>query len=67
MTQKKQICTDCDKKTENYYMIPTNKGNIYKCRNCYEVWITRTTREQSQLNIGSVDGQKIIDAQRPIS
>lgn len=64
MEQKKQNCIDCDKKTDNYYSIPTNKGNIYKCRDCYELWITRTTREMIEFK-ATPDSKKIIDGARP--
>lgn len=67
MKQKKQICIDCDKKTDNYYSVSTNKGNIYKCRDCYELWITRTTREMIESHTPHINKNKIIDADRQIS
>lgn len=42
--KKKFECVDCKKKTNDYYKIPTNKGGIYKCANCYELWIVRSAR-----------------------
>lgn len=42
--QKKVECIDCKKKTTDFYKIPTNKGGIHKCANCYELWILRSTR-----------------------
>lgn len=50
MTEKKKIqkkretCIDCDCETDDFYKIPTNRGNIVKCANCYELWILRSTR-----------------------
>ena len=50
MTEKKkkkkkiETCIDCDQPTDDFYKIPTNRGNIVKCANCYELWILRGTR-----------------------
>lgn len=38
------ICIDCEQETSNFYKIQTNRGDVIKCRNCYELWIIRTTR-----------------------
>jgi hypothetical protein len=38
------VCTDCDKKTNDFYKIPTNKGDIVKCAPCYELWYSRKNR-----------------------
>lgn len=45
--EKKSVeCIDCDKKTGDYYEIPTNRGYISKCAECYELWICRSTRDE---------------------
>lgn len=38
------MCIDCEQQTSNFYKIQTNRGDVVKCRNCYELWILRTTR-----------------------
>ena len=38
------ICGDCELKTNDFYKIPTNKGNIVKCAPCYELWYSRKNR-----------------------
>ena len=38
------ICIDCKKETSDFYKVPTNRGDVAKCANCYELWIIRTTR-----------------------
>jgi len=38
------VCTDCEQETDDYYAIPTNKGNIFKCAPCYELWYSRKNR-----------------------
>lgn len=38
------ICIDCAKETSDFYKVPTNRGDVAKCANCYELWILRTTR-----------------------
>lgn len=43
---KKQICIDCDEVTRDYYPMSTNRGKIYRCAKCYELWLTRTTRRE---------------------
>ncbi len=46
--QKKKLqCILCDCYTDDFYKIPTNKGDIVKCAECYELWILRTTRQQN--------------------
>lgn len=44
---EKKLCIMCDKETNDFYKIPTNKGHVIKCANCYELWILRSTRQQS--------------------
>ena len=44
---KKSVeCIDCSKSTKNYYSIATNRGYITKCKECYELWICRATRDE---------------------
>jgi hypothetical protein len=43
-TYEKDKCIDCNEDTVNYYKIPTNRGNIIKCRDCYELWVLRGSR-----------------------
>jgi hypothetical protein len=48
--EKKSVnCIDCDKKTKDYYEIATNRGYISKCKECYELWICRTTRDEGYI------------------
>lgn len=42
--KKIEVCIDCEKTTDNYYKIPTNRGLIVKCDNCYELWVLRSSR-----------------------
>ena len=45
--KKKEFeCIDCGEMTSDYYIIQTNKGNIYKCADCYEDWMRRMVRSQ---------------------
>ena len=51
MIEKKQknkkpieTCIDCNLCTDDYYKVPTNRGDIVKCVNCYELWILRSSR-----------------------
>ena len=37
-------CIDCKRITDDYYSVSTNKGNIYKCTECYELSVSRDTR-----------------------
>lgn len=50
---EKQNCIDCDCKTDDYYRVPTNRGYIYKCVECYELWILRSTRISTNQQIKS--------------
>jgi hypothetical protein len=43
--KKKETCIDCDSLTDDFYKIPTNRGNIVKCAECYELWILRGSRQ----------------------
>ena len=42
--KKKKTCIDCEKKTDDYYPISTNRGKIFRCAECHESWIRRSTR-----------------------
>ncbi len=48
--KKTEICSDCENQTQNFYKIPTNRGDLIKCRNCYELWVLRGTRKNSTPN-----------------
>jgi len=37
-------CIDCNQNTSNFYKVQTNRGDIIKCRNCYELWLLRENR-----------------------
>lgn len=42
---KKQVkCVDCNRKTENFYLVPNNRGKVYKCKECYELSLARGSR-----------------------
>jgi hypothetical protein len=46
-TEKKETtrtCSDCNGVTDNFYCISTNRGTIFKCNSCYELWCIRETR-----------------------
>jgi len=46
-SKKRKIkCVDCSKKTTNYYGVSTNKGKIFRCNECYELNIARSTRNE---------------------
>ena len=45
--EKKVQCIDCDQTTSDYYVVQTNRGDICKCANCYELWILRSSRQQT--------------------
>ena len=42
--RKKLKCIDCDQRTDDYYKIATNRGDIIKCNDCYELWVWRSVR-----------------------
>tara|TARA_R110002167_G_scaffold98897_1_gene259784 strand:- start:277 stop:534 length:258 start_codon:yes stop_codon:yes gene_type:complete len=39
-----RTCSDCNDMTDDFYCIPTNRGSIFKCNTCYELWFLRETR-----------------------
>lgn len=41
---KSVMCIDCGLPTTNYYMTSVNKGKVYRCADCHEKWVIRTTR-----------------------
>lgn len=43
-------CAECERKTSKFYPIPTNKGKIYKCDDCYELDMTRSMRIEHTKN-----------------
>ena len=42
--KKIPTCIDCNEETNNYYRVQTNRGDIIKCRDCYELWLIRENR-----------------------
>lgn len=44
MNKKTQECIDCNEDTNDFYRVATNRGDIIKCRDCYELWVLRTNR-----------------------
>ena len=48
MSIKKQYikCLDCGKKTDDFYPLPSNRGKLYKCKNCYELSLSRGSRSE---------------------
>ena len=42
---KKTECHHCGKDTSDYYVIKTNKGNMYRCAKCFEVLFCRQQRD----------------------
>jgi hypothetical protein len=41
---EKKNCIDCEVETDDYYPISTNRGKIFRCAECHESWIRRSTR-----------------------
>ena len=39
-------CVDCGKRTDNYYVIKTNKGDVYRSEKCYELSFIRKHRDE---------------------
>ena len=39
-------CASCSTKTDDFYIMKTNTGNIYKCSSCYETELRRKIREE---------------------
>ena len=39
-------CSICEENTENYYVIKTNKGDIYRCAECFEIMYMRQQRDE---------------------
>tara|TARA_R110001599_G_scaffold269438_1_gene470259 strand:+ start:2040 stop:2303 length:264 start_codon:yes stop_codon:yes gene_type:complete len=39
-----RTCSDCNDMTDDFYCISTNRGSIFKCNACYELWCVRETR-----------------------
>ena len=48
MREKRQKikCVDCGIKTDDFYPIPNNRGKLYKCKDCYELSLTRSSRNE---------------------
>jgi hypothetical protein len=39
-----QNCIDCNNSMDDYYPVFSNRGTVYRCVECYELWLTRSTR-----------------------
>ena len=44
---KKKICIECDKETDNHYPLATNRGKIFRCAECHENWVRKSTRVET--------------------
>jgi hypothetical protein len=38
------VCLECGRKTEDFYLVPSNRGKTHKCKNCYELSFVRGLR-----------------------
>ena len=38
------ICVECGLKTKDFYLVANNKGKTHKCKNCYELGLMRSSR-----------------------
>ena len=48
MNEKKQKieCLECGVKTDDFYLVPNNRGKLYKCKSCYELGLARSSRNE---------------------
>jgi hypothetical protein len=47
MALPKEIdCINCKVSTSNYYIIKTNKGDLFRCKPCYEANFMRNQRDE---------------------
>tara|TARA_B110000196_G_C20770002_1_gene486144 strand:+ start:114 stop:350 length:237 start_codon:yes stop_codon:yes gene_type:complete len=47
MALPKEIdCINCEATTSNYYIIKTNKGDLFRCKACYEANFMRNQRDE---------------------
>jgi NAD-dependent SIR2 family protein deacetylase len=46
MSDDKQCvkCLECGQKTKDFYLVPNNRGKVYKCKDCYELALSRGSR-----------------------
>jgi hypothetical protein len=51
----KEECIDCETETTNYYPLKTNQGTVFKCRDCYELSLSRDQREEYNSSYQNVD------------
>jgi hypothetical protein len=47
MALPKEIdCINCKVTTSDYYVIKTNKGDLFRCKDCYEANFMRNQRDE---------------------
>lgn len=47
MALPKEIdCINCKVSTSDYYIIKTNKGDLFRCKSCYEENFMRNQRDE---------------------
>ena len=46
MNKKQQLieCLECGDKTDDFYLVPNNRGKLHKCKKCYELALARSSR-----------------------
>ena len=54
-TNKVETCIDCQRKTENFYIISINSGKVIRCADCHERNILQSVR----YDIKFMDSQQI--------
>ena len=42
---KDVLCHNCEELTDDYYVIKTNKGDLYRCAECFEIIYSREQRD----------------------
>ena len=58
--KKTETCIDCEGKTNDFYPVFSNRGTVFRCSECFELWLTRSTRYHSHANntTGKVTGNR---------
>lgn len=62
--KKTETCIDCLGMTNDYYPVFSNKGTVYRCSECFELWLTRSTRYNS-INTGQVRNDVNVEQNDP--
>ena len=56
--KQKEVCIECEGKTDDYYPVSTNRGRVFRCTECHEQWVRNSVKiYTSNASLNTYEGQ----------